>query len=419
MKRAREFCGRCWQAGWGMTRAGAGSVAAHWALALFSLVTAFGVWMAIQDVENPRTRSDIEGVVDVTAVNVPDGFLVEDIEPIRIRVEAREELLAKLLPADFEATVDVKDIEPGEAATRRVRVVSEVDDVRVVSTHEVAVILVPAAEREIAVTVQRTESLPPTLEESEAPSIEPAFVTIRGPQELVDQVATVRLDVNLSGARNETETFTGDLAAYTESGQVRQVEILPEQAKVTFKIRQLVTSRQVDLFAVITGDPAAGYRVAGTTIAPATVLVTGTKAVIDGLRPPLNVEKIDITNQTKTVTMTRRVEAPANTSVQPQTVTVTIQIEAIQGSETRSVRVEPEGMPAGLQLQTGAYTALVKLSGPQDLLNNTKPEDVRVTVSFAGAVAGTAAYTPKVTAPAGVRAEVSPVTITLVPLVTP
>src|SRR5690606_30613906 len=154
----------------------------HWALAAFSVVAAFGVWVAIQDVENPRVQgiAPATGGVEVEALNIPRGFLVDDIAPVKVEVEARQEVLAALQPGDFKATVDASQLGPNlRRASLPVKVTTTRDGVRVldVSPPEVQVQLIEAAEQEFEVTVRRTSPLPAGYEESEPPTIEPFRVT--------------------------------------------------------------------------------------------------------------------------------------------------------------------------------------------------------------------------------------------------
>src|SRR5690606_10227009 len=114
MKGVWSFVNDAVTVAWYMLRAGVNNVTSHWALAAFSVVAAFGVWVAIQDVENPRVQgiAPATGGVEVEALNIPRGFLVDDIAPVKVEVEARQEVLAALQPGDFKATVDASQLGP-------------------------------------------------------------------------------------------------------------------------------------------------------------------------------------------------------------------------------------------------------------------------------------------------------------------
>ena len=426
MKRALDFSLRCYRFCFGMARAGVMSVATHWALAIFSLVTAFGVWMAVQDVENPLATGLVpqDGAIQVEAVNVPDGYLVEDLPSVTVEVRARRNRLTQLSAADFKATVDVQDAPTnGDPVSLPVRVVANDGGIQVRRVREplVQLRLIRAGEKDVQVTLRRTVPLPTGYEETGV-EIQPAFVTVRGPQDRVDQVATVELDVNLSGVRDR-ETFAGTLVARSQSGNPLTVQLSPSRVSATVNVQPTILSRRVDLAPVVVGDPAPGYEVRGIYVEPNEAIVTGAKLVIDGLRPParagpervpsLNIERLDITNAKTSQTVTRRIEAPPNTSVQPQTVVVRVEIGPQEVSVTRIAGPTFENVPAGLQVAPGTLSVAVVITGPLEQLNALKPEDVKAVVNLAGGVPGAAQYPVRVTVPSGLRAESAPATVTL------
>ena len=56
----------------------------HWALALFSVAAALGIWFVIQDVENPRVEGRFPrepGTVEAIVKNNND-FIVQDMAPV-------------------------------------------------------------------------------------------------------------------------------------------------------------------------------------------------------------------------------------------------------------------------------------------------------------------------------------------------
>ncbi len=403
-------------------RKGVSNVHSHWALAAFSFVAAFGVWFALQDVENPRVTGvapvgENDPLVRVEAVNVPDGYLVVDLQSIQVRVEARERDLPQLRAGDFKATVNVSNIDPGSTVSRPVQVESRRDGVSVVGAipASVQVTLKKAEVREVPVQINRTGVLPAGYEETDSPSVDPPFVEIRGLPELVASVKSVDVDVNLSGARDATVVLEGDLVARTQAGTGNAVAVALSQsrAKVTFRIKQTLAQRTVALSPSIVGSPAAGYLVANVSIEPPVVVVTGVKAFVDSLQQ-LTIEKLDVTGATRNITQTRQIERPSNVSTERQTVVVRVEIRPIDcgGSQPAtpcgwaSVALAPLfEFPLGLTAEPGVYIVQVRVSGPLATLATLKPSDFKATVSLIGGSAGTGLYPVTVVPPAGVKVE--------------
>lgn len=416
------------------------NVTGHWALAAVSLIAAFGIWVAVQDVDNPRATgfAPAGSGIEVKPINAPDDVIVEVTQTVKVEVEARKDVLPELKPGDFVAEVDVSSARPGEDGQEDVtillpvRVRSQRDGVRVVGdAPRVPVTVARAASKEIAVTVRRTSRPPDGYEvvESPPPAVDPAIVVVRGRANRVAAVARVELDANLSGAREQTFTVEGDLVARSESGNVQGVTLTPSRGRATFRVDQLFSQRVMVLNPVIVGTPAPGYIITNVVVDPPTVVATGLKAIIDGLgqRPmgsgggtsfpsaALNVEKLDVTNARQDITQTKQVELPANVSANRQTVVVKVEIRPATATATLIVAPSVEGTPpAGLVLDTGVLTTMVRVSGPVTAINALRPGDIKATFSLTGVGAGTSTLAVKATAPAGITIEsADPVQVTL------
>ena len=404
---------------WLVARAGSVTVYDNWATALFSVVAAFGIWFVVQDVENPR-REDVVPLgqqrIQVEAVNRPDGFIVDDLATVKVRVEARDADIPELRPGDFRATVDVKDVGPDLTESREVRVEARRSGVKVLGVEPptVEVKLIRAAKKDVKVEVRQTGDLPVGYRLAEDPVVDPAFVTVTGRPDRVDTVEFVQLDVNLSGVRSETLDQEGQLVARTAGGNPVTVDLSQSRAKATFKIAQLFTQRTLAVEPVVAGIPAAGYRVSGVTWDPPVVTVTGPKGVIDSLPDTIGTEQLAVGGAKTDVIATKGIERPPNVSVDRQSVVVRVKIEPIDCSSAQAaspcpsmlVAVAPDfvAQPAGLSPR-GNYTIQVRVAGQLALLAALKPGDIRVTVSLAGATAGTANYPLTVIVPPGIRVE--------------
>ncbi len=417
-------------------RAGGGSVAQHWALALFSLAAAFAIWYTVQDVENPRAEGVVpvegEQQIRVEAVNIPDGYIVVDPSPVSVRVRARKADLPTLRAADFRATVDLQGIEREDTVSLAVSVNSRRSGLNVLSVapSSVQVTLVRAASRDLPITIRTTGSLPEGYQQVfDGRTIKPQFVTVTGLPGLVDSVYEVDVVVSLNGVKDDSAVIEGDLVARTESGNVVAVTLSEQRARVTLKVEQTLVRRSLALNPVVTGSPAPGYRVTDVKIDPPLVGVSGTKPVIDSLTR-LIVQSVDVSNAKDNITVTKTIDRPPNVTLDRPSVTVRVEIKPLECSNTASGSAcgttllvlslaTADDMPKGLVTETGVYTVYAKISAPVAIIATLKLTDFKATVSFAGATAGLGIYTAKVTGPAGVTIEsVEPLNIRLVPTVT-
>ncbi len=432
MTRAWESLRNGLSLAWLLAKAGAGSVGSHWALAIVSLLVAAGVWVIVQDIENPRIEGIVpppeEAAIAVVGVNIPDGYLMREAPTVRVRVEAREETLAQLRASDFEATVDLLDVTPDQPTFVQVTVTSRRDDVDVVTVEprEVQVTLVEAAEKTIQVTINRTGSLPEGYEEISVDS-DPAFVVVSGLQDLVDRVATVELDVNLSNVRTTpTYVVEGNLVARSASGNTVLARLSQSRAQATFRIEQVFQTRTLPLRATVSGDPALGFRVVSAAVEPQLVTVTGTPAVLDSLGDFVRVSEVSVAGARSDVVQSAEIIVPANVVADRTTVTVrvTLAAQTCTGADpppppcgTLTFFVAPQftEVPPGLAVLGGSYSVEVRVSANLDRLATLSGGDFQALVSLAGGTAGAANYDAIVTAPPGVRVDgVTAIRVTLV-----
>ena len=428
MKRVRTLARECAGIAAAITFGVSRNVAQHWALAIFSLIAAFAIWALIQDVDNPRVTGEAppQGGIQVEGVNIPNDLIVDDLGSVRVEVEALKKDLPNLRPSDFKAQVDLKDIATN-GGTRAVKVTARSNGVTVlkVNPREIEVHTSAAATRDIPVTARITNDAPAGFTSDRLLKIDPPSVTIKGKAELVARVDSVEVDVSLATAREQGDlVFEGDLVARSAGNRV-DVSISHSKAKATFQVKQVFLQRTLGLNPVITGSPAPGYVITSVTADPAVIQVTGEKSIIEGLKGPINLEKLDVTGAQRSITITKVIDRPPNVVTDRQSVVLRVEIQAIECGADSSAACQPatfylapsiEGTVApGLRLD-GSYTVVVKVSGPFPLLAALKSADLRATFSVAGATIGANLITPRVTAPAGIHVDsVEPLNVVLVP----
>lgn len=415
---------------WVLVRALVNNVTGHWALAFVSLIAAAAIWFVIQDVENPRVEATVplEGTsqgVPVEAVNLSPEYVVAETARVRVRVEARETDVGELRPSDFRATIDLQGIEPGSPVSLPVNVEALHDSVQVLSVEpsRISVELIRIEERELEVEMNITGSLPDGFEQTGQPVIEPAFVTVSGRPELVENVDSVEMDVNLSGQRESFET-TGELVARNRNGDAQIVTLSESRATASFTIEPLFAEKSLPVRPRLTGDPEPGYQVTSIAVDPPLVTVTGPREILDGL-DELTLEAIALDGATSSISQSRTIQPPENVSLGRDSVSVEVGIGAIVcgaddvpqcGSATFFVAPTFQDVPAELTVASGSYIVAVRVSGPLSALRSLEPAAIQAAVPLGDASAGESDYTPEVTVPDPLQVEsVEPLTLTLLP----
>lgn len=424
--------------GWLTFRSLGASVSSHWAMACFSLVAAFGVWFVIQDVENPRVTGLVPPEPQPASIQVQvkdnQDYIVSDPQPVKVQVEARKADLADLRSTDFDATVSVLGKPVGVPVDVPVHVTTRHSGVRIlnVSPAQVTVTLQEAKVKEMPVTAHVVQPLPGNYRLADPdhdPQIDPVTVKIRGLPALVDSVASVDLDINLSSARSDSVTIEGELVARTEAGNAVTVSITPARASATYKVAQTFTQRTLGLTPSTSGQPAPGFRIGNITVDPPIVTVTGPKSVVDSLQG-IGAEAVNVTNARTNITQVRQVDKVSNLAIDHTTVIITVEIKAIDcgdpatapcGSTTFTVAPSFTGATPGLTADANEYAVQVRVTGSLADLQKLKPTDIKAAVPLTNPVVGTKSYDVIITLPSGLnlKAEADQLAVTLRPVGNP
>ena len=398
----------------------AGAVARHWLLAIGSLIAAFALWFAVEDVENPRVAATVpvenHDAVPVEVVNVPAGLIVGDVGAVRVVVEAREADVDELRAGDFSATVDASAMRTNGVRSLPVTVATARGDVRVLRAVPgvIEVSAVAAVSRELPVTVVATGELPSGFRQG-LPEVDPPFVTATGRAELVESVNEVQATVSISGLRT-AQTFNVELAARTSDGSRVTVTLSQNRARVTVPVEEALLTRRIAVLGGVRGSPAPGYAVTGVAIAPSPIEVTGPREIVEAMGP-FTVDDIDVSGAIAEVVARREIALPDEVSAEVSAVFATASIEPQRG--WRTLRLSPvfADVPEGLAVADGVYAVELRVTGDEPLLAGLTHEDVTATISFAEAEAGVADYEAEVAAPEGVLlVVVRPLSVELVEL---
>jgi YbbR domain-containing protein len=250
---------------------------------------------------------------------------------------------------------------------------------------------------------------------------DPDTTVVTGAESLVALVESAVAEVNIAGARVDVQEADVELNARdARDNEISRVTLDPATADVVVDLEQREFSLVFAVSPVVTGQPAAGYNVAGVAADPAVVTVTGALEVlqsIDAVRG-IPTEEVSIADARGDVVQEVRLALPDGARVQgDDTVTVSVSIAATRGEASFVVVPRVQNIADGLVV-TQANPVTVVLAGELPVLDATTPESITVTANAEGLGAGLYALPLDVTAPAGttvVRTEPDALGIALVP----
>jgi YbbR domain-containing protein len=386
---------------------------------VISIALATGFWVVITNEENPERTDELPFAISVEAVNVADDVAVfGSIEPVTIRVTAREDDFDDLEAADFRAVADVANADPGlfEASvsveyTGGRRGI----DVEDVSPDTVAVNLEPLIERNLQVEAQITGQ-PPFGLTPEIVEVDPDDVVVSGPAGAVDLVADVVAKIDLSAVTVPVEGFEADaeLVARNEAGfAVEGVSLTASDVEVLINVDREILEQEVPVVPTIEGVLPPGLLLSDISTSPQTVTVSGPLDVLGAIES-LSTEGIDLSEISETTTVSVELVVPAGADVEIESARVTLVVEERESEATFAVAPTFVNVGQGLRPSTTTAILLVRVRGPLAALQELSAGDLRVLVDMAFLGPGTHTLTPTVEAPAGIEVvEVTPATITV------
>lgn len=369
---------------------------------LLSFALAFAVWVSAVVAADPSEEHDFPTPLPLEVRGQsPDLILVGDIpSEVVLRLSAPRSLWDGLTSGveAVRAFIDLSNLGPGEY-TLPVEIESELRPIRViqVAPAEVSVELAPLSVREFPVTAQ-VEGAPALGFQVEEITIDPQTATVSGPSDLVSEVATVVVVLDVTEARESISTSVF-LQALNGGGAVLSgVTIEPERATVDQAIRQAGGYREVAVKVETIGQPATGFRVTSISVNPPIVTLFSTEPeIIAGLPGFVSTVPLDLTNLEEDLETRLALALPQGVIVigEEQNVEVIIGIAPIETSILLSLPVEIIGLASGYEAELSPQTVSVILSGPLSILQSLSAEDVRFFVDLSGLVSGTHLLEPQ------------------------
>ncbi len=369
-------------------------------LSLFALAVAMSLtlWAVVTVEQNPRIEGTFPSDIPTKAVNIPSGLDVfGDIDPVRVRISAPQNDWATLRNSSFSAEVDLSRLGPGRKEVR-VDVRPSNPQVRVleVMPERVTVWLEPFKKREVPVRVVVLGEATPGFAYGQ-PKPERDRVTVMGPASLVDEIESATAEVSIEGAR-VTINHVVKLSARSLQGRtVDGVRLDPGSIGVEVPIEQQIFYKTVPVHPVINGDVAPGYWIESISVDPAIVLVGGPRQVLEHISF-LQTAPVDVRDAVNSLERMVGLALPEGAWLAgPQQVRMQVAIVAVEA--TKTFLVAPSVVGLSSEQQGAADPVEVTLDGPQPILAQLDPTNVRVTVDATGLVSGTYFLPPVVAAP--------------------
>lgn len=292
-------------------------------LKVISVILAILLWLFVTNENVIITRKEIGGV-KLVHVNLGEGLTAS--YPDKVAVET---IGAPKKASDINAYIDLKGLEPG-IYTVPVKV-GTIRGARVTSIRpeKVKVQVFKVRDNIFPVTYQ-VEKSPPSGYKIEGVVIVPDKCLVKGSEEVVKQVSSLVVFLDLS-ARTDTISFHAPVRAVDARGRIlrESLTLTPEQVKVYAVVAQEKESWKVKVVPTLTGKVPEGFTLGEVRVEPSEVTLVGDKMKMKDLGE-VATNPVSLDGHTSSFTEEVSVITPKEISAYPSRVRVYVEVNTIR-----------------------------------------------------------------------------------------
>lgn len=360
----------------------------NWPLKVAAIVLATLLYAGLVASQDSNTYP---GPITVTPVNQPAGTVItnqlRDVEQIQYIAPAD---LGRLRAEDFRATVDLANVKPdGNPVSLRVNV-SAVDPrvtILAVRPLTIQVVLDQMVSKPVKVVVAQSDP-PPGLQVGEV-TVTPDTVVVTGPSAAVNQVVNAHVSATIDGSGVNVDEDVAPVPVDAAGEPVTGVNVDPALVHVTIPVYTNLQNRTLPVNPIVTGTPAAGFRVGSVDVSPLVVSVEGDQAQLQAL-VAADTAPVPVSGATRNITSQVAFALPTGVSViGDQTATVTVHIVPVTETRTFVAGIRLDGRDAQLQYDASETSVLLTLFGSTADLDQVAASPLVIALNVAGLGPGT------------------------------
>lgn len=383
----------------------------NWPWKLLAVFLAVCLWAGIisQDATLTRERVFADVSVNVTgqdSLRRNNGLIVvSGLEPenlkVRMRVDVPQREYNSVSASNYNPRLEMTRItEPGEQ-TVRVSSTSSTSYgiVRDVSPSTFTVMVDEyVTNYRIPVTVDIIGEYPVGYYGGSI-SLDPSVVALSGPRSIVDEIASIHVDFDVSRLEARAGTVRRALKMRFVDHDGNNVESdLLEVTSADVVLRTIIVAQTLyptrliplSSSALTTGQPADGYQITQVTISPSVLRAAGEPEALNAVEQLFIENAVDVDGKTESFTASVRARKPSElTYLSADALTVSVTIEPVIISRTmENIKLSARGTGDGLRVGFSEKNVSVSVSGPQLALEELRASQVSAYVDVTDLEAG-------------------------------
>lgn len=384
-------------------------------LKIVSAVFAVILWTVIVNIYDPNTSYTFSNIT-VQLVNTQSlteknyTFEVVDGGKISVTVSGPKSVVTDLKTSDIAATADLSKVTAfTDYVDIQVQVVKDgqvLNNVEAVPRTSALKLSIENRDTNTYAVNVNTTGTPANGYAVASTTTSPTYIKVTGPTSLVEGVASVGVDVDVSGAKGTVNTQS-DINMYDSDGNIIANEELEMSSETADVIVEMARTKTVPVVVKTSGTPSQDCVVAGTSLSQTSVVISGQQEAlskIDNITIPSSAVSVDGFSEDKTYTFKLTDYVPSGVKiVSDSRLQVTIKISK---ASTKTVHISSDAIK--IENVSSGYNAVIEgtgidviISGTGTMLENISATDITCNVNAAGLSAGTHSVDVSVSVPDG------------------
>lgn len=384
-------------------------------LKIVSAVFAVILWTVIVNIYDPNTSYTFSNIT-VQLVNTQSlteknyTFEVVDGGKISVTVSGPKSVVTDLKTSDIAATADLSKVTAfTDYVDIQVQVVKDgqvLNNVEAVPRTSALKLSIENRDTNTYAVNVNTTGTPANGYAVASTTTSPTYIKVTGPTSLVEGVASVGVDVDVSGAKGTVNTQS-DINMYDSDGNIIANEELEMSSETADVIVEMARTKTVPVVVKTSGTPSQDCVVTGTSLSQTSVVISGQQEAlskIDNITIPSSAVSVDGLSEDKTYTFKLTDYAPSGVKiVSDSRLQVTVKISK---ASTKTVHISSDAIK--IENVSSGYNAVIEgtgidviISGTGTILDNVSATDITCNVNAAGLSAGTHSVDVSVSVPDG------------------
>ncbi|MBD9304290.1 MAG: hypothetical protein EGS63_05810 [Lachnospira sp.] len=384
-------------------------------LKIVSAVFAVILWTVIVNIYDPNTSYTFSNIT-VQLVNTQSlteknyTFEVVDGGKISVTVSGPKSVVTDLKTSDIAATADLSKVTAfTDYVDIQVQVVKDgqvLNNVEAVPRTSALKLSIENRDTNTYAVNVNTTGTPANGYAVASTTTSPTYIKVTGPTSLVEGVASVGVDVDVSGAKGTVNTQS-DINMYDSDGNIIANEELEMSSETADVIVEMARTKTVPVVVKTSGTPSQDCVVTGTSLSQTSVVISGQQEAlskIDNITIPSSAVSVDGLSEDKTYTFKLTDYVPSGVKiVSDSRLQVTVKISK---ASTKTVHVSSDAIK--IENVSSGYNAVIEgtgidviISGTGTILENISATDITCNVNAAGLSAGTHSVDVSVSVPDG------------------